>query len=159
MSRPSLAEIDSLLSLYEQLLALPDHVTGEIIDGELFAQPRPAGRHVNAETGLGAVLRFPFQKGKDGPGGWWILAEPEVHFVRDTVVAVPDLAGWRRERMPAIQEEVWEILGRLARSSEEIDRRTQETDQRMQETDRMIKEMNRSIGRLGNRLGEFVEEW
>ncbi len=105
MSRSSLAQVDTPLSLYQQLLDLPDHLTGEIINGELFTQPRPAGRHVNAETGLGAALRFPFQKGKDGPGGWWILAEPEVHFVRDTVVAVPDLAGWRRERMPAVPED------------------------------------------------------
>lgn len=92
-------------SLYEQLLALPEHLTGEIIDGELHTQPRPAGRHGNAELGLGAALRIPFQKGKDGPGGWWILVEPEVHFIRDTVVAVPDLAGWRRERMPSIPDD------------------------------------------------------
>ena len=33
-----------------------------------------------------------------GPGGWWILAEPELHFGNDVVV--PDLAGWRRTRLP-----------------------------------------------------------
>lgn len=92
-------------SLYERLLALPERITGEIIDGELHTQPRPTGRHVNAELGLGSTLRIPFHKGQGGPGGWWIEAEPEIHFVRDTVVVVPDLAGWRRERMPDIPED------------------------------------------------------
>lgn len=104
MNAGALNLIETPLSLYEQLIALPENLTGEIIDGELFAQPRPSGRTINAETGLGAALHLPFHKGKDGPGGWWILLEPELHFVRDTVVAVPDLAGWRRERMPALPE-------------------------------------------------------
>jgi Uncharacterized protein conserved in cyanobacteria len=33
------------------------------------------------------------------------LTEPEIHFVRDTEVAVPDLAGWRRERMPILPKD------------------------------------------------------
>jgi len=41
-----------------------------------------------------------FQKGIGGPGGWWIIDEPEIHFARDIEVTVPDLAGWRRKRMP-----------------------------------------------------------
>lgn len=90
--------------LYQQLLALPEHVAGEIIDGELYTQPRPAGRHAAAESGLQARLGGPFRFGDNGPGGWWILVEPEVHFVRDMEVAVPDLAGWKRERMPSIPE-------------------------------------------------------
>jgi Uma2 family endonuclease len=92
-------------SPYEQLLNLPENLTGEIIGGELHVQPRPAGMHVNAELGLGSVLRIPFHKGQGGPGGWWIEIEPEVHFIRDTVVAVPDLAGWRRERMPELPKD------------------------------------------------------
>lgn len=99
------ARVVGELSLYEQLLALPENLTGEILNGGLYKQPRPAGRHVNAESGLGAALRMPFHKGKDGPGGWWIIAEPEIHFVRDSVVAVPDLAGWRRERMPNLPDD------------------------------------------------------
>jgi Uma2 family endonuclease len=92
------------LSLYDQLLALPENLTGEIIGGELFTQPRPAGRHAVTERSLTLELAGPFDKGRGGPGGWWIIPEPEVHFVRDSVVAVPDLAGWRRERMPDIPE-------------------------------------------------------
>ncbi len=93
------------LPLYDQLLALPENLTGEIIGGELYTQPRPAGRHALAERSLTLELAGPFDKGRGGPGGWWIIPEPEIHFVRDTVVTVPDLAGWRRERMLAIPDD------------------------------------------------------
>ena len=89
---------------YDQLLALPENLVGEVIDGQLYTQPRPTGPHALAESGLSIELGMPFHKGRGGPGGWWILIEPEVHFVRDIEVVVPDLAGWRRERMPAIPE-------------------------------------------------------
>ena len=92
-------------SLYEQLLALPEHVAGEILNGELYAMPRPAGRHGLAASALNIDLGAPFGFGRGGPGGWWIIPEPEVHFVRDVEVAVPDLAGWRRERMPELPED------------------------------------------------------
>ena len=92
-------------TLYDQLLALPDHMVGEIIGGELHAQPRPAGKHTLAHSGLHGEIDSPFQKGRGGPGGWWILIEPELHLIRDTEVVVPDLAGWRRERMPALPED------------------------------------------------------
>lgn len=90
------------LTPYDQLLALPENQVGEIIGGQLHAQPRPAGPHAAAELSLGARISYPFRFGEGGPGGWWILPEPEIHFVRDTEIAVPDLAGWRRERMPTI---------------------------------------------------------
>lgn len=90
---------------YRQLLDLPENLVGEVLGGELYTQPRPRGRHAVAESAISADLVPPFHFGRGGPGGWWILAEPEVHFVRDTEVAVPDLAGWRRERMPAIPED------------------------------------------------------
>jgi Uma2 family endonuclease len=93
------------LPLYEQLLMLPENLTGEILDGELYTQPRPSGRHGIAERGLNIDIGGPFDFGRGGPGGWWIVPEPEVHFVRDTEVAVPDLAGWRRERMPIIPDD------------------------------------------------------
>lgn len=75
-------------------------MVAELIEGELFTSPRPAGPHTYAASMLGAILIPPFHLGIGGPGGWWILDEPEVHFARD--VLVPDLAGWRRERMPSI---------------------------------------------------------
>ena len=91
-----------LQSLYEQLMALPEGLTGEIIGGQLYAQPRPAPRHAVASSSLGGELVEPFQKGRGGPGGWWIIDEPEIHFVGDIEVLVPDLAGWRRKRLPVM---------------------------------------------------------
>jgi Uma2 family endonuclease len=82
---------------YADLEALPEHVTGEIIDGTLYAWPRPRPRHSLAAIRLGSDLDLPFGRGRGGPGGWWILSEPELRL--DRQVVVPDLAGWRRERM------------------------------------------------------------
>ena len=87
-------------TLYEALEALPEGVTGEILNGQLHTQPRPAGPHAIAGSVLGMELGGPYHKGCGGPGGWWIIDEPEFHFVRNSEVAVPGLAGWRRERMP-----------------------------------------------------------
>ncbi|UQN13160.1 Uma2 family endonuclease [Methylococcus capsulatus] len=92
-------------TLCERLMALPDNLVGEIVDGELYARPRPAGPRALVERSLDIELGGPFDKGWGGPGGWWILPEPELHFVRDVEVVVPDLAGWRRERMPAVPED------------------------------------------------------
>jgi len=52
---------------------------------------------------LGAGLLGPFQIGNGGPGGGWIIDEPEIHFVLDIDVAVPDLAGWLQERVSKFQ--------------------------------------------------------
>jgi Uma2 family endonuclease len=92
-------------TLYKQLEALPEGLTGEILDGQLYAHPRPSGRHALAASSLGADLAGPFQFGRGGPGGWWIIDEPELHFVHDAEVDVPDLAGWRRERMPRLPDD------------------------------------------------------
>jgi Uma2 family endonuclease len=83
---------------YTDLEALPEHVVGELIAGELHVSPRPAAPHTVAASRLGGGLSGPFDEGRGGPGGWIILDEPELHFGED--VLVPDLAGWRRERMP-----------------------------------------------------------
>jgi len=82
---------------YEDLRALPEHMVGELIDGELWASPRPAVPHAVACTELGTGLNGRFGGG-GGRGGWWILFEPELHFPPQIVV--PDVAGWRHERMP-----------------------------------------------------------
>ncbi|WNG20068.1 Uma2 family endonuclease [Cystobacter fuscus] len=87
---------------YQDLVALPEHLVGELIDGDLYASPRPASRHAKVSSVLGMDLGGAFQRGRGGPGGWWIVDEPELHFGKD--VLVPDLAGWRRERMPTIPD-------------------------------------------------------
>ena len=83
---------------YDDILALPPHVNGQILFGVLHAHPRPAPRHANAATTLSELLAPPFRRGRGGPGGWLILFEPELHLGEHVIV--PDLAGWRRERMP-----------------------------------------------------------
>jgi Uma2 family endonuclease len=90
---------------YEDLLAVPDHLVAEILYGSLHTSPRPAPRHANVSSGLGALLHLPWQKGRGGPGGWWILDEPELHLGEHVVV--PDLAGWRRDRLETLPETAW----------------------------------------------------
>ena len=87
---------------YEDLLAVPDHLVAEILNGLLITHPRPAARHARAASRLGAELDGPFDRGRNGPGGWLLLDEPELHLHGD--VLVPDLAGWRRERMPELPD-------------------------------------------------------
>ena len=83
---------------YQDVLDAPAHQVAEIIAGTLYTHPRPAPAHTIASSALGGELGPPFHRGRGGPGGWWILDEPELHLGED--ILVPDLAGWRRERMP-----------------------------------------------------------
>jgi Uma2 family endonuclease len=98
----SIDEVMSRSEAYARLLELPDNQVGEILGGELVVSPRPASPHAVAAAALGMDLGAPFQRGRGGPGGWWILDEPELHLGDD--VLVPDLAGWRRERMEAVPD-------------------------------------------------------
>lgn len=79
-------------------MAVPDNMVAEIVNGELFASPRPARPDARAASALGGELYVRFDRGDGGPGGWWIVDEPELHFGRH--VMVPDIGGWRRERVP-----------------------------------------------------------
>jgi Uma2 family endonuclease len=88
---------------YEDLMQVPETKVAEIIDGELIVSPRPGPPHTHAASALGFDLGGAFH-GPPGsptsPGGWWILLQPELHLEDD--VLVPDWAGWRRARMPAL---------------------------------------------------------
>ena len=83
---------------YQDVIDAPAHMVAEVVEGALYTHPRPAPPHALASSSLGGELSSPFQKGRGGPGGWWIIDEPELHFGED--ILVPDIAGWRRERMP-----------------------------------------------------------
>ena len=93
---------------YQDVLDAPAHRVAEIVDGTLYTHPRPAMPHALASSALGNDLGNPFQFGRGGPGGWWIIFEPELHFGED--ILVPDLAGWRRERMPGFPDTAYATL-------------------------------------------------
>lgn len=97
-----MADAARKLATYEDVLAAPPHMVAEIVDGELILSPRPASRHGAAASTLGEELGPPFKRGRGGPGGWLIVDEPELHFGSN--VLVPDLAGWRRERMALLPD-------------------------------------------------------
>jgi Uma2 family endonuclease len=111
---------------YADLIEVPDNFVAEMFDGDLYVSPRPAIRHAHAASVLGGKLMEPFHNGRNGPGGWVILHEPELHFGND--VLVPDLAGWRRERLPEAPDEAYITLAPdwvcevLSPSTEPLDR-------------------------------------
>lgn len=113
-------------ALYDDILTAPADKIAEIVEGDLYLSPRPSPRHTNASSSLGADLHDAFHRGRRGPGGWWILDEPELHLAAD--VLVPDLAGWRRERLSELPEIGWFELAPdwlcevVSPSTERIDR-------------------------------------
>jgi len=80
--------------------AAPPEMVAEILDGELFTFPRPARPHTRSASRLTMKLGGAFDLADDGPGGWVILDEPEIHLGPRPDKLAPDLAGWKRERMP-----------------------------------------------------------
>ncbi|WP_437671310.1 Uma2 family endonuclease [Sorangium sp. So ce131] len=118
---------------YADLEAVPPNKVAELIGGVLHVLPRPAPRHARAASSLGIELGGPFDHGKNGPGGWWILDEPEIHFpdpaaAGEIDAVVPDIAGWRRERLPELPETAYFALAPdwicevLSPSTEDVDR-------------------------------------
>ncbi len=97
-----MADLAAREATYADLEAVPAHLVAEIIDGVLETHPRPRPRHSVAGANLASELVPPFGRGRGGPGGWVFMIEPELHF--GPQVAVPDLAGWRRERLPRLPE-------------------------------------------------------
>lgn len=85
---------------YEDVLAAPENVVAEVVDGELHLQARPRRRHARSASSLGAFVTGAFDHGTIGPGGWIVIAEPELHLGPRPDIVVPDLAAWREERFP-----------------------------------------------------------
>ena len=92
------AKQEARQATYQDVLDAPPNMVAEVVHGSLYTHSRPAMPHARAGSGLGALIGGPFDYGRGGPGGWWIVAEPELHLAED--ILVPDLAGWRRTRMP-----------------------------------------------------------
>jgi Uma2 family endonuclease len=88
------------LATVADLLALADDVRAELIDGEIVPKAEASAKHAKAAGALRRFVGGPFDDddGYGGPGGWWILPEILVSFPPQTYR--PDLAGWRRERLP-----------------------------------------------------------
>jgi len=97
-----MAELAHKRASYEDVLSAPSHLVAEVLDGELTLQPRPAMRHAAASSALGGELMPPFSRGRNGPGGWLIVDEPELHLQAD--ILVPDLAGWQRSKLPRLPD-------------------------------------------------------
>jgi len=93
---------DTRPATYADIEALPKNIVGEILFGSLYAHPRPRPQHALSATSLASEVHNSFHRGNGGPGGWIILSEPEVHLGEHVVV--PDIAGWRRERLPVLPD-------------------------------------------------------
>ena len=111
---------------YDDVLAASELVVAELVGDELWTSPRPAPRHAMAHGALFARIRTAFGEGHDDRGGWVVVHEPEVHLGRH--VLVPDIAGWRRERMPRLPDTAYFPLAPdwvcevLSPSTEALDR-------------------------------------
>jgi Uma2 family endonuclease len=90
---------------YEDVLNAPANTTAEVLDGELHLMPRPRRAHLRSASGLGSFLFGAFQVGVNGPGGWTIIYEPELHLGPDPDILVPDLGGWRAGRLVDREDE------------------------------------------------------
>jgi Uma2 family endonuclease len=86
---------------WAEMLAAPEGVEAEVIGGELWTHARPRPEHGRAQSALSHGLFGPFDLGRGGPGGWWLINEPDVAFGEHDIVS-PDVAGWRRERVPEL---------------------------------------------------------
>ena len=97
---------------YQDVLDAPPHKVAEVVDGRLYLHSRPAPPHAVAGSSLGIEIGGSFGRSRSGFGGWWILDEPELHFGGSPGkdILVPDVAGWRRERMPAMPETAYFTL-------------------------------------------------
>ena len=92
------------MPIWDDILALGEDVHAEILDGELVIHASPGPHHSRVATGLSHDIFGPFDRGRDGPGGWWILTEVDIALDNGAAVR-PDLVGWRRERVPTFPHE------------------------------------------------------
>ena len=65
---PAMSEPAGRKATYADVLAAPEHMVAEIVDGELHLHPRPGGPHTAAATVLAEEIGPPFGRGKGGPG-------------------------------------------------------------------------------------------
>ena len=107
-SHTTLSETDTRRATYQDVMDAPPDKVAEVVDGALYIFHRPALPHARAGSVLGSIISHHFDHGGGGPGGWWIVDEPQIHLGEDIVV--PDIAGWRRERMPVFPDTAYTTL-------------------------------------------------
>jgi Uma2 family endonuclease len=125
MARPA----SKMRATYQDVIDAPELLIAEILGGELVLTPRPGPPHSSAAMRLIHRLATPFGDAVGGPGGWIFLYKPELHFEANGLeVVVPDLVGWRRERLPEMPKTAafhvapdW-VCEVLSPSTEHIDR-------------------------------------
>ncbi len=106
-----MAELARKRDTLADLEAVPKHLAAELIQGVLYTMTRPRPRHQHANVLLAGEVSGPFQRGRGGPGGWWILTEPGIAFLTlDVEELSPDIAGWRKERMPELPDETINVV-------------------------------------------------
>ncbi|CAN91254.1 hypothetical protein predicted by Glimmer/Critica [Sorangium cellulosum So ce56] len=94
------------LATIADLLAVPEAQRfHEIIDGELAPKAMPSPKHGGAQASLAGIVFRPYNRRPGGrwPGGWWFATEVEVQLEEHEVYR-PDVAGWRRERLPELPD-------------------------------------------------------
>ncbi len=62
----------------QDVLDAPPQMAAEALAGTLRTQPGPAMRHARAGSVPGTEAGGPFDRGRGGPGGWWIICGPEL---------------------------------------------------------------------------------
>jgi Uma2 family endonuclease len=92
------------LATYADLIARPGDQRAEIIGGDIIVQPSPTPAHQSTIGEIYAELRSPFQRGRGGPGGWWLIQDVDVEFGPHDICR-PDISGWRKERVPTFPAE------------------------------------------------------
>jgi hypothetical protein len=108
-------------AIYDDVIAAPRNLVAEIVEGRLYGTHRAPLRLSLVASAVGRVLD------SSERDRWWILPKAEIH-LGDNVL-VPDLSGWRRERLPEIPDAPWmsivpdwtcEVM--LSPSAERLDR-------------------------------------
>ena len=127
-SAPRSGPVGCAGSTLADLDALPTGIIGEIINGVLYTRTKPRARHQRTTRLIGGRIGDPFDDGIGGPGGWWIVTEPGIELPNTPEIS-PDVAGWRRERMPELPADesirvvpdwVCEILSKTTRRHDQL---------------------------------------
>jgi len=91
------------LATAADLARIPPERGAEVVEGHVVYKASPSFSHGYVQGQIGGLLRF--GSGGRGATGWWLVTEPDVELEAHEVYR-PDLAGWRRERVPSIPTEV-----------------------------------------------------